>query len=353
MFSVPASPSLFTAWLPLALLAAVTVWSRRWSGAQRLPHRYLLGAAMAVLLVLLGVVAGSLLLRVPGLPYNVKQAVGSGIPAVRFALLSCVVLISGALPAGWAALWNARPWATLLLMCPLSAAAAFAAYQIFDEAVPAESVYDLLGYPVWERFRGVELPVRFLGLYLGPIACLTLGAWLTLPGRVVHVWAGLLPLATMVGLSYYVVVSIAATDNLTELLRGGGNAACVFFSICWLTIYGVLAALLSRGLRMLAARRIVPLLCALPAVILATPLSWLLMLESLNPAVDKYGKTFAAHQFLLSPDRRYLPDAELWPRFAAIHLGAVLALSAGMLVVWMVTVGQPQANDAARQSADQ
>jgi hypothetical protein len=118
-----------------------------------------------------------------------------------------------------------------------------------------------------------------------------------------------------------VVVTWAATDNLTELITRqpafGVSGEWYLFALP--VPIGVSVALL---LGATAGARWWPV--AIAAVIVSIPVGWTLLNLGLEAHVEKYGAVFSGTQFLLGPDRRHaLPVWTLFGRWAALQAAAV------------------------------
>src|SRR4029078_11772602 len=121
------------------------------------------------------------------------------------------------------------------------------------------------------------------------------------------------------------IVTQAATDNLTELMRDGGSykASVLVGAAAVLTFApgSAIAACLAFGRRRLVA---------LALCITSTLAAYALYQAGTENAIVKYGKIFSAMQFLLSADRSHYADgAELFIRYAIAYAsiaGAVALL---------------------------
>lgn len=262
--------------------------------------------------------------HLPGVPYNVRELVATG-PwgVVSAAALAACGLLLARLPlvvnrmATWSVLYAP-------LAAPLAAALAYAWLRV---AVPLESIYDVVGAPVWGWSWEWELLLRFSALWTACTLVIGLAGLLVAavlrPSRLVAWVNGCLVVAMLTYPMYLIVVSWAATDNLTELLADHASLASltlVGVGLCGLALTGsALAAWVVQPHRW---RRLLPVW--LMGVVLAP---WGL-LSGLEPAVVKYGKVFSAIQFLLSAQRdAYVDGAELWIRLAVTLCGAMLVLA--------------------------
>jgi glycopeptide antibiotics resistance protein len=291
-----------------------------------------LAAAAAVALLVAG---GLVALEQPGVPYNVKELFQDRSPALTLGLLGAAWLLIGATPMALARRWVDRPlpftWSGPLLGVGL----ALAVFGVVRLAVPLESIHDLVGAPVLGVPPELELAGRFVGLYLGVAAGMTIGVRLTLARFDRRAWPGLVVLVLAGLVSHGVVVEFACTDNIVELLRGQGDRGSALAVAAYLVLLGVVGGLWARAAdRLMAGRRpVAPLAAAVAASGLALPAGWALFLWATNPRLEKYGQVFSAPQFLLSPDRqRYLDGWDLAARFSLAQAGATLALAVGMVL---------------------
>ena len=312
-------------------------------GSDRAAARVAVLAAFATAVVL---ASGLALALVPTVPYNLRELLAPDgrpwsalvIPAVALAMFGlppwigrAAVPSRGVPVAQVAAALVAGPLALALLLLV---------------AAPLESLHDLVGAPVLDIAPAIELTGRLAVLLAGVVWALALGSALhgaLLPpgwrgGSVAHlILHGLWVLPAW----HLVVVSWAATDNLTELMAGGGGiraTACVLAYAC---LVGLTASVLVGAAIAPDRRRIVVgVLWALSSV----GLGWLLASAGTQDAIVKYGRMFSALQFLLSASRdTYVSGLALGIRFALAHLAAIGLSMAGMLVAatWFAWRARP------------
>ena len=73
---------------------------------------------------------------------------------------------------------------------------------------------------------------------------------------------------------------------------------------------------------------------------ISAPAAYFLLLVGTAQSVEKYGQTFSALQFLLSPDRtHYVSGIELYVRFIIIHYASIAALYLAQLPFWHIYLG--------------
>jgi glycopeptide antibiotics resistance protein len=269
--------------------------------------------------------------RLPGMPYNVRELVAVGpwglvsAAGLSFCLLmgAWLPLVVNQLPARWVL------WAPVV--APLSGAVAYAALR---QAVPLESLHDVVGSPVlgwpweWERL------LRFMALWAAGVLAVGLAGLLVAlvlrPQRLAALINGALVVLLMLYPLHLIIVRGAATDNLTELLADQGS----LLSLVWVgtALWGLALAASA-----LSAWRVQPdrwrslMVCWLVGAALAP---WGL-LNGLESAVIKYGQVFSALQFLLSAQRAaYVEGLALWLRLAFVLLVAMFALAALQHSAW-------------------
>ncbi|MCE9589656.1 MAG: VanZ family protein [Planctomycetes bacterium] len=293
------------------------------------------GVAGCVLLAVLGSVA----VRLPGVPYNWPKLV-RGPMGGAFAMLGITLslLVLGGAPAA-AARWmrwsgaGARWWGAWITGTAAGAAI------ILIATTPDVMVAKITGAPVWGLAYYLESFLRLTGLLLGPVAALT--AATTLWDRAVTggdedgrrpfglaLWTIAAALACRT-----VVVTWACTDNITELLAGGGDPAngltvawpgemWLALTIALLTANATLVAVLA------ARRRIGPVIAVAVATLPAAVVGFLMFNLGTVHSFHKYDVTFSAAQFLLGANRSArLSDASLLARWCVLYYGVVTVLA--------------------------
>ncbi len=302
--------------------------------------------AAALTAVLVGV------LRLPGLPYNVRELfLLDGAMPVLFVFAVAVLWI------GASAAWIGRalaagrsPWRFF----PLAVlAATLISLALLYGSVTGESILDISGSnnlfhfvtrrDIWgPAFRELfllvgpglvavlERPIRYAGL-VGPLWFFLAFAFAVSAGlrgrRALTVAAAAVP---WLWLCKGIAFDGSSTDNLNELIArqglwgsgGGGYLYALLALVC------ASAALLAHRW---PRRWLAPV--AWLAVLAAVPVGWWLLTHGLEPQVHKYERVFSGWQFLLGPDRDHaLSEATLFWRWAAVQLGVVATLAAGAVV---------------------
>lgn len=290
--------------------------------------------AVLALALLIGIAV-----RLPGVPYNVRELVSGG-PAGVFSLLALAaasyLLANAALPLG-----RGRP-ASRMLAAPLwLAASGTVVFALLRAGVPTESMDDIVGSPIlgwpweWERLG------RFIALWMA-VSLQVAGAF-ALTATLGH--ARRLPLllnwAIVAGVSagplFHVVITLAATDNLTELVAQGGSFVAASLVALGLMAVALCGSCLSALLAGAGSRA--GLATGLLAGAALAPVCFVLGTEA---TIVKYDKVFSALQFLLSTDRgHYATGAALWLRLAAALVMAALTLAALQHLHWRRLATRP------------
>lgn len=269
--------------------------------------------------------------RTPGVPYNLAKLV----PAGAGGLLSAAGL---ALAAWWIV---AAPLALLApqrsamrVLAPLLVLLhGLASFAVLRATVPLHMLYKVIGDPVLD-WPG---PLEDVGRYLALHACIVmplLGAALLVQAARCGAWRDfvywVMTMLWMFWPLHWVVVERAGTDNLVELMRGGGGVgASLALGSAWLATATAGSALAAAA----APRRRGPLLVL---VVLALALAPALFAAGLEPMLVKYDRVFSALQFIVSAGRdRYASGDELAFRAAAALVSIVLAVSLLQLLPWL------------------
>jgi hypothetical protein len=281
--------------------------------------------------------AGLLALTAPGVPYNVRELSEGRPPLVTALMLALLLLVTLGAPAWAAGTWLRRPGSSAGGALLFVLAQGTVAWLLLRASVPQEAIHDIVGSPVLGGSREAETAGRFLALFLGAATWILLAAaaWIAWEERDSGPLSRCALAAVLtLPVSYGVVVPLAATDNLTELMRGGGGVLAAA------AIGGALAVLAIAGSglsRLLAGRSTKPIV-SIGICLAAIPLGFLLLHLGLEPAVEKYGRTFAAIQFLLSEDRQHLASgAALQLRYGLAFIAGALAIALAQHAAWVTS----------------
>lgn len=271
------------------------------------------------------VIAVGLVTHLPFVPYNVKELIEPGISGV-FSTVGLSLAIQWLINGHFLFLQRCNLMHQQMLLLPLWLIAhGVVTWLLLRLSVPMESIHDIVGAPVLGWFWEWELIGRYLALH-SVISLQIIGAMVLI--GIVHrkcrlevflswvVWSILIawPL-------HWIVVTLAATDNLTELMRGGGT----FVSSTLLAFGFFLFFVAGTSISSRLARRIGYLqsfIIAGLSVFLAILCFWF----GAEPMIMKYGKIFSAWQFILSPNREnYVTGFRLYLYFV-VAFGMLLSV---------------------------
>ncbi|MEQ1869343.1 MAG: hypothetical protein ABL961_04910 [Vicinamibacterales bacterium] len=328
---IPPPPWLvgFCAIVALAILVA----QLRHANDVAVGRRRLVGLWLAAAILGAVVVGGRIALRFSLVPYNVKD-LASTFPTPALFILGLALLSCGALPSCLAVLLRRRPQMFVRVFLPTAFAIGSLMFFALYSVVPLESIDDIVGTPRLQLADTAERWLRFVGLFIGPLAGMTLGMIVRQPtNRPLSFRVGLLILiAAMIG-SWTVVVPLAITNNIVELLRGRGNLIAALGVVGYLVVLGSTVQLGAESL--VGTRRWRGALVASVLVaVLSIPVAWQLFVVATNPRLDKYGQVFSARQFLFSPNREhYMDDHWVFVAFVIAQAGLWTVLAAGAAAV--------------------
>lgn len=292
-----------------------------------LRHHAAIEAGMAALLAL-GLLALS---RSPSLPYNVRELFPVGAEGLIAA--ACLVLLLWGLlawPVHALLWWRNRP-DKAVRMVPWLVGASLVAAMAATFGLPSESVDDVVGSPVLKWPWVLETLGRFTALYGAISLAAAGGAWIAahVGSRLMRGLLGMWTVACMLLVVplHLIIVTFAATDNLTELMRGGGGVpASVSLFAGAVSLFAAGAALTAAVCMDVWRRR----LRLLMAFLMCWGLAGFLLWWGSESMLIKYDRAFSAAQFLLSTDREhYATGASLVIRFLMACAG-LFAITAWM-----------------------
>jgi glycopeptide antibiotics resistance protein len=311
------------------------------SGVESLPHPHR-GPFEAAEIISLALFSATIyiVLRLPFVPYNIRELLPGGFQGIVSALLIAIGISwlygSHVTFLSWAAQISQRG---LWIPAWLGSHAVLMA-AIVTLAVPTESLYDLVGSPILGWPPGIEPFLRFMALDIS-VGLAVLGAAAMVlvylqPRRIVLSISWLFSTGLLMPILYWVIVIQAASDNLTELMKDGGSLS----SIVALGLAMLLMAL-SGGLLCITflnrQRRLLAVIVALAGM----PLTYALLQLGLEDTIIKYDNVFSALQFLLSRDRsHYATGLELFARFAFAYLALLVVIIAVQLGPWRKVLGK-------------
>ncbi len=274
--------------------------------------------------ILLGI--AFLAAEAPGVPYNVRELFGRGGALALAGFPIAVAILFG--PPAWIARWAMDGgWSRAGSAVGLVAAHALAVWAVLRAGVPLESIHDVVGSPILRWPGDLETALRFVALFTTISALYVCGAilaeataWVAPPPdrRAPLRWLAAAAPVLIVG--HLVVVTFAATDNLTELMAGNGTmGSSLYLGMAVLVIAAATTALAG------IARRRARVGIGILLLVVGLPLGWAAMQGGTAHEIEKYGRTFSALQFVLSPDRdHYAPTSELFARFALAYAAMIV-----------------------------
>ena len=290
------------------------------------------------------------LVQLPGIPYNLKKLFGER-PLLGAAVFSLALLWLGGGPwlvARAVLRLDAQRRRGTLYGPLLVAAIALVSYVLVDLATPGIMLEKIIGAPdlyrrivednywgeawrvglaAWPRglVSAAERLVRYVALY----AVFAIPLLLALlagprPGRNARIIVNSLCLLPFWLLAAFVVLELAVTDNITELVADGG---AVFLALLIALFAGnaVMLACYRRG-----ARTAPVLVLVTAALVLAR---WWLLNQGIEPVVINNGRIFSGVQFLLGENRDALLSAStLLVRWCSFDGAALVVVSTGVLL---------------------
>jgi hypothetical protein len=326
--------------------------------------------SLSVLLVTVGVIVLALraVLHLPGVPYNVSELFldQASIKALVFFALTLLWIGGGAMMTVRILTHVRRPYRWLPIVI---VGVSLVSKMLISRGVTYESLDDILGtnnmfglvteHGVWGSWwRGlflrlgpdvvdfVERRVRYCALYSIPLVVIAFGLVPHLNSSDLRrratrgAWAVTVCVAALwLCASGVIVLTWAATDNLTELIADHGPFGIPgpVFLVGVLAILAVNVAL-ALAARSSPARWLLVIVTSAVGVVL----TWTLLNAGLEQHVNKYSFIFSGVQFLLGPDRQHhLTTTALFVRWAVVYVGAVTVVAAGAWIVGNVTRERP------------
>jgi hypothetical protein len=290
------------------------------------------------------VAVGWLITQSPLTPYNIRELVYEGHPLRSLVLLAILLYWAIGFPV-LIAQWLARGELYLLSFPPLALLHGLIAWLLLWSSVPSEAIHDIVGYPVLAWSWEWEVLGRLLALFSLWSVAATFGAlsaaWRILPDARSALLGWTIGACLLIPFSYYIVVIVASTDNLVELIASNGGVGS--FLLIGVAMAGIsfggtkgALALIRDGGRLIGA---------IPWVVGAGILAYLALYVGMEQVIIKYGQVFSALQFLLSSDRSHLagPD-ELIVRYTMVYFFLIAAIVMVQYPLWywmMSASGQP------------
>jgi len=271
------------------------------------------------------VAAAWLVMHSPFVPYNVRDLLHPVHPILSLIVFALFLYWSVGFPVLIGYLMtqsSSAAWSYPILLALHSVVAWF----VLTYSVSFDRLHKIVGSPVLHWHWYWEPAGRFVALFTAFSLSMTASTLLVLAfiyrrRSAAALLSWIITTATLSPLLYWVVVTNAATDNLIELMAGGGTPSAAFF----LSLFVMLVCL---GGSSLAAQfqtiRSGLRFTVLLGVLISIPLAYLAFAFGSASALEKYGKVFSATQFLLSRDREhYAQGLELGLRYLAFHAGLI------------------------------
>ena len=295
-------------------------------------------------------IAIKVVLRLPGVPYNVEELFLDNASASALVIFSLALLWIGC-GAMMLAHWLVQSRYPYFVL-PLGAfVLAMVSRTLLKYSVTYESLNDIFGSSslfrdvsinkIWgefwsHMFLAINLPslvefferrVRYTALYSLLAVALTL---MLMPiaiarGRRKPNLFPMLALAASaficLWLSKMVVIDGANTDNLTELIADRS----LFGLDGELFVYAIMVLMTANvALLLRAGDSRLGWIGALVGSVIAVPAGWWLLNAGLEQHVHKYGLVFSGARFLLGPDRQHsLSEPVLFLRWAVVQIGSI------------------------------
>ncbi len=274
----------------------------------------------------------------PGAPYHIRELFGASPSLPQAFLFAVLVLLALAPPAllGLQLVRDPSPWAWLYPIGILLHAVLV--FLLFRFATPIASVHDLVGLPVWGMAPELERLVRFIGVFMAVSVPVSGGTALLYaitrsfePQR--FLW-WLLFAVLFLAFGYWVVVGMAATENVTELLRTDAYPLAWIGLSFWMLLLAFAASMIAERLSGVFTGT----LAVSFGVILLLPLSFGVLFLALEPRVLGPESNLSALGFLLSVTRTaYLESSglALFGRYALAYGAVLLLLVFAVYPVWI------------------
>jgi len=287
--------------------------------------------------------------KLPGLPYNLARLMPTGTEGAA-AAAALALALWWMLAAPLLVLWpSRRAWRLGLPL--LAVAHALVSFFLLRLSLPLEMLHKVIGTPVLAWGGWWEDAGRYVALHLSVMMPL-LGAMFLVyaqwrPSGLAGFTGWLFSALVLFWPLHAVVVVWAGTDNLVELMRGGGSVTgslALAGALGWAAAAASAAAL---GLAQSQRRGVLGTL-ALVGLLLALLLAWV----GLEDQLLKYGDNFSALQFLLSASRAsYAFGTELAVRAVIAGAAFLLCVVALQFPLWRTLAaegGRQQATPAPR-----
>jgi VanZ family protein len=291
-------------------------------------------------------VAGAwLVMHSPFVPYNVRDLLHPVHPILSLIVFALFLYWSVGFPVLIGYLMTqsrSAAWSYPILLTLHSVAAWF----ILTYSVSFDRIHKIVGSPVLHWHWYWEPAGRFVALFTAFSLSMTASTLLVLAfiyrrRSPAAFFSWLITAAALSPLLYWIVVTKAATDNLVELMAGGGTPVAAFLlSLFVVLVFFGGSCLAGQFHSIRSAVRWLALL----AFLISIPLAYLALAYGTESAFEKYGKVISGLQFILSRDREhYAQGLELGLRYLVFHAGLVGAILLVQLPVlsWLFPAPNP------------
>lgn len=272
-----------------------------------------------------------------GVPYNVSELF-TDYNLLTLFIFSCLLYWCFGIPV-CLSLWMTRDKWTRIMIFPFMVVFQGAvAYVLLRISVPLESIMDIVGFPILNWAWEWELLGRFIALFGLFSLFLTGGSLVALlqsyiciyKGKLIYRW--LVNVVVLLPIIWWIVVRQAATDNLTELMRGGGNWISILSLSIWIFIIASVSSILI--VQILRCRRY-SLVSAVLIGLFSFPIGFFALQIGTEDVIYKYDMFFSAMQFLFSPNRSNLVgQTDLICRYTIFHLLTVSIIAFAQYPFW-------------------
>jgi hypothetical protein len=289
-----------------------------------------------------------LVTELPGIPYNVIELFAKHHVYLSIFLLAAVLIWSFGIPVYFGLLLTQRKKSHFISLPFWILAHAAGTWLLLHFTVPTESIYDVVGSPILGWPLKIETLLRFIALFLVPsmslvgitVIALEVSAFKNHEPSATMLWA--IWFVVLLSISYFFVVLQAATNNVIELIADRGSFLGFLSLSGWMLVSFVPGSYLGGVLAGVFRRRALALLFATIGLLLGFALLYI----GLEQNVHKYGQTFSALQFLLSPTRNSLvSDTSLVLRYVALETALFVVVCISQYPFWKLINSRLRGNE--------
>jgi VanZ family protein len=279
-------------------------------------------------------IAVCLVTQLPQVPYNLRALPNPYHPILAPLILAAFFYWVFATPA-WTSLWLESSRKARLLFPIWIVLHGIIAWALLRNAVLPVMIHKVAGAPVlgwsweWETLiRFGVLEATFFALLTGGVV-IARSIWDR--SRLKGLIAWIACSSCLLPISYFIIVENAATDNLVELIAGGGAKGSLYIA-AWILVVGIGAFPLAKLISTREPSGPWQFLIS----VLSLPLGYILLSLGMEPSLEKFGHEFSGIQFLLSMDRaHYATGWSLWLRYGIFHGGLLSAIAIAQYPFWL------------------